>query len=228
MKSTVYKSRFTLIELMVVVAIMGILVSLILPSLGTARLKAREAVCKNQLRQIYLKFEMYTSDNDETYVFAKNDDVSWDDMLNDYLSDDERNEAVLTSDNERASQDKLWVCPEDDIDRGNGDDLKRSYSVNGRTNNNPGGISGINTTDKPSVKINMVVDASQKIALGERLRQQNRRGKKNNAQFGITSSNIGTAVHGDDVNFLFAMLDGHVEKIRNDKYMLQLDATEPE
>ena len=46
------KNRFTLIELLIVVAIIGILVSLLLPSLGRARYTSKLAVCKSNQSQI--------------------------------------------------------------------------------------------------------------------------------------------------------------------------------
>lgn len=54
---------FTLIELLVVVAIIALLLSILLPSLGQARASARTTVCKSQLRQYALSYEMYLHDN---------------------------------------------------------------------------------------------------------------------------------------------------------------------
>jgi prepilin-type N-terminal cleavage/methylation domain-containing protein len=57
-------SSFTLIELLVVISIIGILSSMLLPSLRKARLKGQIAVCKNNLKQMYIGQMLYSDGND--------------------------------------------------------------------------------------------------------------------------------------------------------------------
>lgn len=54
---------FTLIELLVVIAIVGTLASLLLPALTSAKAKAQSTICKNNLKQLQLAWEMYALDN---------------------------------------------------------------------------------------------------------------------------------------------------------------------
>ncbi len=54
---------FTLLELLVVIAVIGVLASLLLPALAAARLKARKAACLSNLRQVGVAVMLYASDN---------------------------------------------------------------------------------------------------------------------------------------------------------------------
>ena len=54
---------FTLIEVLVVIALITILAALLLPVLGSAKAKARQTGCLNHLRQLSLAWQMYSGDN---------------------------------------------------------------------------------------------------------------------------------------------------------------------
>jgi len=61
---------FTLVELLVAIAIIAVLAALLFPVFTAARGKAHSAACASNLHQIGLAVEMYSSDYDEHYPFG--------------------------------------------------------------------------------------------------------------------------------------------------------------
>ncbi len=56
---------FTLLELLVVIAMIGFLAALLLPALNRARISAKTAACRNNLRQIGMGLTLYAGDYHE-------------------------------------------------------------------------------------------------------------------------------------------------------------------
>jgi prepilin-type N-terminal cleavage/methylation domain-containing protein/prepilin-type processing-associated H-X9-DG protein len=94
---------FTLIELLVVLAIVAVLAGLILPTLSRAREMGRRTVCLNNLKQIFLAFDMYATDNEDYYPVAAA-------VPSLHLNDDPRICDVLAS---YTNSPAVFMCPSD-------------------------------------------------------------------------------------------------------------------
>jgi len=61
------KSAFTLIEMLVVISIIALLMGILLPVMGQARLQAKVVTVNAELREIGMALEAYSFDNDDKY-----------------------------------------------------------------------------------------------------------------------------------------------------------------
>jgi prepilin-type N-terminal cleavage/methylation domain-containing protein len=68
---------FTLIELLVVIAIIAILAALLLPTLATAKEKAKRAACKGNVRQAILSIHMYGNEFQDRVPSGRDNNGEW-------------------------------------------------------------------------------------------------------------------------------------------------------
>ncbi len=130
---------FTLVELLVVIAIIAVLAALLLPVLSKSRLKAESLTCSNNLKQLWLAWQLYADDNNDLLV--NNHGVpetlarrqTWANNVEDWeASDDNTNLTLLTEAKLGAFANRstrIYKCPGDREPAPNGPRI-RSMSMN--------------------------------------------------------------------------------------------------
>src|SRR5437867_3332506 len=79
MKTRQSNSGFTMTELLVLVAVGGILAALLLPNLDQAHAKLLQQACAANMKQWGMAIDMYSQDYNGTILYATVSGVSWDD-----------------------------------------------------------------------------------------------------------------------------------------------------
>ena len=92
------KRAFTLLEILVVTAIIGVLMAFIMPAVSRMRGGARRAMCANNLRQIGIACRIYVEDHNNKfpskYITIGETTTYWWDYLSDYIDNPD-----------------VWKCP---------------------------------------------------------------------------------------------------------------------
>lgn len=145
---------FTLLELMVVIAVIAIVAALLLPVLSAARARAQRTTCLNNLHQINMATRMYAEDHNDALVLPKGQAYE---RYKEYVKSYAGYKGLPSP------SEKLFACPADTFywSRGNGagnyhnqglcteaDADFTSYAFNGGnlTNTNYPGLAGVRLT----------------------------------------------------------------------------------
>ncbi len=108
MKARPREAAFTLVELLVVIAVIGILAGLLMPALAGAKQKANRTKCLNHLKQLSLSLTLYGDDHDGQFPPRRRLTNSWIVRLQPYYREA-----------------KILKCPSDNFRE------DRSYIING-------------------------------------------------------------------------------------------------
>jgi prepilin-type N-terminal cleavage/methylation domain-containing protein/prepilin-type processing-associated H-X9-DG protein len=133
------KGAFTLIEMLVVIAIIAILAALLLPALKGAKDRARAIECENNIRQLSLALNLYADENmdllvnnhgiQETMSLKQN----WANNIEDWLSSEGNTNLTTLTDGKLSPYLSLstavFKCPSDRSVAENGPRI-RSFSMN--------------------------------------------------------------------------------------------------
>jgi prepilin-type processing-associated H-X9-DG protein len=104
------KAAFTLVGLLVIIAVIAILAAMLLPALASAKRKAQRINCVNNLKQDGLAFRLWEGDNGDKYPMAVSTNKNG---TMEYAEDGNAFRHFQVMSNELSTP-KILVCPADD------------------------------------------------------------------------------------------------------------------
>ncbi|RRJ97083.1 prepilin-type N-terminal cleavage/methylation domain-containing protein [Opitutaceae bacterium TAV4] len=189
------RHAFTLIELLTVIAIIGILAAILIPTVSTVRKTARKAECISNLRQLYGVVILHVHDNKDFMPIAFDNVNSqgwrWRMTEDGYL---DKNTGITGCPEQRKSLPATTTNP-----------LRAAtFSMNRNLC-----ISPPFTDTKPRKRYTQIATPSRTLLISDG--RKNSDGTYNETVAGENSERP-SAAHGDDANLLYA--DGHVSSVK--------------
>ena len=204
---------FSLLELMVVLAVIGILTSLLIPYLAKARKTARIAVCTSNQKQLGVAMYNFALDNDR-YLPKPYSQVSWDDMLSGYdgrnLTDAEKAAGGFNKSDYAEDYAQVYRCP---LFEDRGTAVQMSYAVTGKNTHKSFQVLIFTGS---SFKLTRLTTPAETIMLFDYNRNYTRLGRARHSIARATdlpahSMQRGMMHDNYDLNYLF--VDGHVKEM---------------
>lgn len=102
---------FTLVELLVVIAIVGILAALLLPTLSSAKAKAQDVQCVNNLHQLGAVLQIFLQDNHAYPVIIMSTNKGYPATDRTWVAQLERETLGISQPGTNYFQKGVWSCP---------------------------------------------------------------------------------------------------------------------
>jgi prepilin-type N-terminal cleavage/methylation domain-containing protein/prepilin-type processing-associated H-X9-DG protein len=213
---------FTLIELLIVIAIIALLASMLIPALKGARDRAKQIQCASNLRQAGTLINTYTADYNGSFPYGTRSDASlsiiksWMNILElEYLGMD-----YPQNNNRYRGRNPIWGCPSypagttEWCENEGGFNVYRGYMGNCNLMT----CSQDHTYYRPPIKISAVISPSYNgLACDQGFNQYALSGFRSRL-WGTPSAHteyLSSYSHANQVNMLFT--DGHTEAFTHDK-----------
>jgi prepilin-type N-terminal cleavage/methylation domain-containing protein len=108
------RSAFTIIELLIVIAIIGVLAGLLLVAVSSIRTAADNTRCQNNLRQVHMAFMLYCVNNNQRMPYVSRSggtEATFKDALADAFYELDANSGQIWDTSRRVKSNTVAICP---------------------------------------------------------------------------------------------------------------------